>query len=247
MSALEITFIDTPERLLWCLEQLYRDLQRNPVVSCDFEGSSLGCSNGQLCMGQFATDRNVFLLDILVLGKAAFTTQFRHRQADSVISFKQLLESRRYTKLFFDPRADSLSLHHQFKIKMNNILCIQVMEVAKRRSMYQNVQFVNGLASVIKHSGIHHADIAHFLIAKHRGRTLFDHNSGVWMHRPISECLLDYGVMDVILLQSLYDQMRPCLNTSWMKRVKLESFRRARFFNMYKQSVYTGNAKAPHF
>eukprot|EP00392_Amoebophrya_sp_AT5.2_P009905 g9936.t1 len=114
------------------------------VIGVDFEGVKL-CRDGEMCLMQVVLDSNpvrVFVIDIHVLGKTAFTLSVRRKgsgagaggeksaeeqedsdaflgkttEPDPLISLKRVLESPWITKSWFDCRNDCDSLWAQFGI-----------------------------------------------------------------------------------------------------------------------------------
>merc|ERR1719178_180788 len=87
----------------------------------------------------------VYVLDIHVLGKRAFTME-----TPRGTSMKMLLEASTIRKVWFDPRNDVDALYHQFEILPKGIFDLQVAEVAGRRKKGLNVNYVMGLHKCLK-------------------------------------------------------------------------------------------------
>jgi len=100
-------------------------IAKSEVISVDCEGVALG-RKGQLCMVQIATAYNVFLFDVLSLGKTLFTK-----------GLKSILEASSPIKVFYDCRGDSDILYHQYDVDMQGVLDVALTEVYFR--------WVNGL------------------------------------------------------------------------------------------------------
>merc|ERR1719189_2693749 len=145
-------FVESPFRVnlidsFGCLMKLLCHLEDivqagNAALAVDFEGVKL-CRHGALCLVQMTCSDNpqlVYVLDIHVLGKRAFTMETPGRT-----SMKMLLEAQAVRKVWFDPRNDVDALYHQFGILPQGIFDLQLAEVADRRNRGLNVHYVQGL------------------------------------------------------------------------------------------------------
>lgn len=94
----------------------------------DFEGIRL-CRDGQLCLGQltFPSSPTIYLLDYVVLPNIMTVA------TPTGTSLKSLFESSAWQKVLFDPRSDVDALYHQFNVMPQNVLCLQLCDLALRR------------------------------------------------------------------------------------------------------------------
>lgn len=121
-----------------------RRLSRECVVGVDCEGVSLS-RTGQLCLVQVSTEMekdtglfHVYLFDVVALGEKAFSC-----------GLSALLTAPHPRKLFYDVRRDSEALYHQFGVKLQGVLDIQLLEIARRRLRQESNQYLPGLARLI--------------------------------------------------------------------------------------------------
>jgi hypothetical protein len=246
------TYVYDQETLVKCLDDLEIDLDWNhsiqdtshaasKILACDFEGVSLGSIDGKVCLGQFATAQHSFLVDLIALSELAFTTK-----SQSGTTLKHILESTAITKVFCDPRADSVALYREYNIQMSTVKCVQLMHVAFQRSLGYSMDFLAGL-HVIVASSLPDQAVA-FGERKMKGRQFFEGNSSVWRTRPLPDILLDYATADVVILLDLYYYLTSQLNTYWMKLVDEQS--RLRVLTYEQKDYYPqnrANAIAPKF
>lgn len=131
------------------LSTVVDDLAQKDTLYVDCEGENLS-RYGALYTVQIYDgnpQRRVYLVDVDRLGKSAF---------DSISTkgntFRSLLESKRL--VMFDPRADIDALWNLFQVMPDNVLCLQLAEIAYRRRAEKNradwePSFVAGLAKCI--------------------------------------------------------------------------------------------------
>ncbi|KAK3617651.1 hypothetical protein LTR22_026661 [Elasticomyces elasticus] len=87
-------------------------------------------------------EKEVYLVDVTTLGRAAFTTAGADGHA-----LESVLESRNIVKVFFDIQNDSDALFGHYKICIAGIKDLQLMELASRNFSKRNV---NGLAKCVE-------------------------------------------------------------------------------------------------
>ena len=99
-----------------CKTRLTRLLEEKEPVAVDFEGVDL-CRAGKLCVVQLAPRAgSVLLVDVEVLGEAAFGAG----------RLRELLESPMVLKIGYDGRADSDALWHLHGTRLKNVWDVQV-------------------------------------------------------------------------------------------------------------------------
>ncbi|KAK3831951.1 MAG: ribonuclease H-like domain-containing protein [Linnemannia gamsii] len=131
------------------LSTVVDDLVQKDILYVDCEGDKLS-RYGTLYTVQIYDgnpQRRVYLVDVDILGKSAF---------DSISAMGSTLRSLLETKriVFFDPRGDIDALWNLFRVMPDNVLCLQLAEVAYRRRIEKNranwePHFVHGLARCI--------------------------------------------------------------------------------------------------
>ncbi|PPQ80271.1 hypothetical protein CVT24_006603 [Panaeolus cyanescens] len=219
-SHYNIVFVDTPTTLIDCLEDISspngthaRDL------AIDLEGVNLS-RDGRIAIIQIVAkgSTTVWIVDVTTLGQHAFNHCSPNGQ-----SLRGILEDANITKLFFDVRNDSDALYAHFGVEMQNVLDLQLLDVASRRSKNMNVLYVSGLARCID---IHLNGPAGWLETKEAGTRLFSPERGgsyeVFEQRPIDPVILRYSAQDVVLLFRLREVLESKIGrfrTNWMNRV----------------------------
>ncbi|XMA11671.1 hypothetical protein WAI453_004462 [Rhynchosporium graminicola] len=97
-------------------------------------------------------DTTTFVLDFIAPGQVLFDTV-----NESEISVKRILEDPAICKVFFDVRNDSAALYHQYGIKLQGIVDIQIMELAARYS--RRTTYIWGLnASIERYLRLSHEE-----------------------------------------------------------------------------------------
>lgn len=240
----KIVLVDDDTSLRKCLGKLETILPSdNFIISCDFEGFKLGRPESKLSVGQFSVSGYTFVLDILALRRRAFTYK-----ATGGISFKHILESERYIKLFCDPRNDGVALYREYGIQLTGTVCVQLMNVARRTTAGRKINFVSGLASIIEKSNIPHHKKTALLQKKRDGYASFAGRSEVWLDRPLSKTLIEYAACDVHILAYLYEWDKKFLGLSMMKKVwEYSSLREASYADPYYDPDGRNNTSAPNF
>ena len=211
---------------------------------CDYEGVNL-CRDGKICTGQFSTTKNTFIWDILIMGESIFNEKINN------ISMKDILESKKIIKILFDPRSDCDALFYQYSIKMNNVLCIQLMEIANRRMNGIEATYNRGLISIIngyddikniisyyfKNNNNDDNDddfiINDIINIKNKGKNIFKEDMTIWEKRPMNDDLIKYSLLDVKVLIPIYNYFFKKItknNDYWLKLVIENSIKRIRVY-----------------
>lgn len=173
-----------------------------PSLFIDLKGDNLGRHGSVTILSlHIAPTQTTYLLDIRTLGNAAFSTSNAHG-----ISLKAVLESLTIPKVFFDMRNASDALFALFKISVNNVKDLQLMELACRKG---SRKFVSSLAKCIENeSQIFEAAKAKWRLARARDPRLFDGAGSscyrVFDGRPWTPEIVQYFSQDVVMLPSLY-------------------------------------------
>jgi len=225
MSPPPYTFIESTEALQTCLETIVSaraaaiEKKVNPhcpLLYVDIEGNDL-CRFGSVSLVQIHVPivKHTFVLDVLVLGKLAFTTSIMTdvnpfslspdaSASKTTVTLQALLESPEILKCFFDVRNDSDALYNIYGIFMSGIVDLQILEVATRRG---SKKLLNGLARAIKtDSGLSQEVLSGWMAVKMKGKDMFNASRpsvvAVVLHgRPpeptnVAKEELDYSIID---------------------------------------------------
>ncbi len=202
-------------------------LAREVRVAVDLEGEELS-RTGAVCLLQVATASHTYLFDICKLGAAGFAGRERPGyQCDSGSScdnytvreleggatlgggrLKELLESRRVEKIFYDVRADCDALHAQFGVRVRNAFDVQILCAWTQQQRGDG--YLWGLAKALKkYTLLPAAELQRIERLKQDGLRLFAPELGgraaVWRERPLPELLVDYASCDVRHLLGMVD------------------------------------------
>ncbi|KAF8317622.1 hypothetical protein DL93DRAFT_513037 [Clavulina sp. PMI_390] len=156
-----------------------------PLLYVDIEGNDL-CREGTVSLVQIhlPSIRKTLVIDITILGAAAFShsiplpREFESYASpsspfsnDAPVSLKTILESPWILKCFFDVRNDADALYNIYRISMNSVVDLQILEVATRRG---KKRLLNGLARAIRtDGGLDEVTLTQWLDVKMRGKALF--------------------------------------------------------------------------
>ena len=170
-------------------------------VAMDIEGVNL-CRAGQVCVVQLARRDPalpVLLIDVSTLGQTAFDEG----------RLRDLLESKAVVKLVFDPRNDADALWHIHKIRLRNVVDVQVLYC--RANDARNDCFLKGLAKAFeRYRGLTRAERHAAEVTKQAGLALFEPRHGgdfeVWQRRPLRPELAVYAAQDVRHLHGMAEQ-----------------------------------------
>ena len=214
------------------------------IIAVDLEGEKLG-RGGTISILQIypLNCDEIYLFDINQLGKIAF-----ENADEPLYTLKHLLQSNDYTKIMYDPRADSDALYHLYGVKLRNVTCVQLMNAAYR-IYYQAyaMKYVMGLKKAIEKDLviIDYKLRREFLKIKDDGLKLFDAKSGgsyaIFNQRPLPKAIQLYCSLDVVLLPDLYSKYKSKISHV-MNKVLEETNNRVDI--CYKQ-IYASSADCP--
>jgi exonuclease 3'-5' domain-containing protein 1 len=195
LLGISIILVDNEDLLLTMIEQL----EAAKDINVDFEGIDLS-KTGTVCLGQFHVrgSRTVFLVDFIEI-----TDPFQACQG----RLKNIVESKNIRKIIFDPRNDSDAIFHQFGVTIQNLICLQLCEVALRRQSGIGVNFLLGLGKVMEN----HLSLEVVNSIKQAGKQLFAPELGgrydVFRERPLQKEIIEYCAIDVFYFDELFDKL----------------------------------------
>jgi len=194
--------------------------ERNTLLAVDCEGDSLS-RKGALTIITVATEEKVYIFDVLKLGQVVFSS-----------GLGEILEDKSREKLTFDCRQDSDALWHQFKVKLNGVLDLQLLEVIYRRENPAASSTVNTprLSTTNTRGGRRNrrsqrTDEVEIIYGfgrcielylqdekltkmKNKGKRLLKWDTKVWTRRPLTDDLIQYCVVDTMAMFRLYNKMK---------------------------------------
>ena len=112
-------------------------IKASSVVAVDCEGVRMS-RTGPVTVVQCATRDAIYLIDVQSLGGRAFGDRNAGGLRDVLESSEAPL------KLMFDCRMDSDALFHQFDVRLENVMDVQVLDVAARRALGKMIDRVAG-------------------------------------------------------------------------------------------------------
>lgn len=229
------------------MEKCLETLRAAPVIAVDCEGVMMS-RTGPVTVLQFAAKDAIFLIDVQDLGRDAFGARGSNGLLD-------LLESEEQLKLMFDCRMDSDALFHQFDVRLGNVMDVQLLDIAARRSLGKMVERVSGIAKATD-SHLTSAETAVAEDLKVRVKKLYSKDeSDLWALRPFTDDVRRYAALDVWLLIKLYVKISFDLRDDkddWVDRARNASAKRVLEFRELEVAVQQGvfteeNTVAPSF
>jgi exonuclease 3'-5' domain-containing protein 1 len=194
--------VDTVEKVRQLIFVIETTQPQPPFLFIDLEGVNLSRQRSVAIMQILVPpQKKVYLLDVHVLKGLAFNTP----GGANGLTLKDVLESDKYAKVFFDVRNDSDALHAHYQIKLRGVVDLQVMESATRNP---RGKFLKGLAKCIGESGGMGAwEQMEWQRVKNTGVNLFAPEKGgryvVFQERPLSPVIAKYCAQDVLCMPAL--------------------------------------------
>jgi exonuclease 3'-5' domain-containing protein 1 len=213
--------IDNPDSLGLFLQDLIEAVHSQcPTLYVDLEGTQLS-RNGSVSLLTVLLHSNgkpdrVYLVDIHTLGSSAFTTVASSSSDREIQTLKDILETRKIPKVFFDVRNDSDALFSHFDIRMKGIIDLQLMENASLNTRANGKRFLASLGKCIKYdSGLSDAEKKVWETSKDKGKRLFAPKEGG-----------RYETFNERPLHDIYDTKLRIMSGSWARKIKNETKRR---------------------
>ncbi|KAI1132566.1 ribonuclease H-like domain-containing protein [Nemania abortiva] len=224
------TIVDTPKGVADLVDLVERQDTKlgdqQPTLYIDIEGkqpSRFGTiSLLTVLIYPGSGPQEYYIVDIHTLGSTSFSTI-----GSCGKSLRDVLESPRILKVFFDVRNDADALRAHYGVELQGVLDVQVMEVACRpridheRYTYNLSRCMGGILSDLEQ--------AHWKRHKEIGERLWNPQKGgsydVFNARPLSKGIIQSCVTDVQYLPRLY---KKCWRepAGWRKLIAQESQQR---------------------
>ena len=182
-----IEFVDSVEKAKLACDQL-RSFKE---LAFDCEGVRLG-KGGKLTLIQLmAKDDKIFIFDVLALGESLFQNT----------GLREILESKEIWKVMFDCRDDSDSLWEEYKVKLSNVLDMQLLEYIVRPGLRE--PYVQSLGNTVKLGNtvnlFNAIGISDFASLKKNVGKIIGRCPTVWKCRPLHEGLERYAALHVVI------------------------------------------------
>lgn len=199
----ELVFVDSEASLQPLLDNIAELAIDPPSLYLNLEGATVGRHGSISILSLYiAPDKTTYLIDIHKLGDAAFSTI-----TTVGASLKTVLESSTIPKVVFDIRNISDALFSLFRVSIDGIKDLQLMELASRKG---SQEFVCGLSECIKkYSPISATEKTESALVNERARQFFAPKKGGLVEgfdeRPLESEIIQYCKHNVSLLPGLYD------------------------------------------
>ncbi|XP_052776788.1 uncharacterized protein LOC128214387 [Mya arenaria] len=112
--------VDKEKEWKSCLDAIKQAISKDKMLALHCEGDNLS-RKGKMQFLTIATREKAYVFDIQKLKMLPFENGLR-----------EILEDKNVMKLMFDCREDADALFHQFHVKLNGVLDIQLLEIMKR-------------------------------------------------------------------------------------------------------------------
>ncbi|XP_052776793.1 uncharacterized protein LOC128214391 [Mya arenaria] len=194
-----------------CLDSIKQAILREPILALDCKGEDLS-RKGELQLVSIATQEKVYILDILKLKTSPFERGLR-----------DILEDKHILKLMFDCREDSDVLFHQFHVKLDGVIDIQLLEVIKRPGDIEDTSSrrCERHDEVVPLQSLYDCLVTYSIskvMVKKKKNFMQNHILG---DRPLAEEHKENANRDVALLFHLFEKLKP--DNEEMERLKIAS------------------------
>ncbi|KAF4998971.1 hypothetical protein FGRMN_2770 [Fusarium graminum] len=234
----KVIWADNEAAISQLVNAIEHDQKDTPWIFVDLEGVNLS-RQGTISIMQIydAIDDCTYLIDVHTLGKKCFSTADEHGR-----TLKNILEDKSIIKVFFDVRNDSDALYGHYRIALEGVHDLQLMELASRSF---SKRCVNGLSKCIERDApLSIQERSKWIATKEKGVRLFAPEKGgsyeVFNKRPIPEDIKSYCAQDVQFLPRLYKYYKPKMTTTWHAKMLSASKDRV---SMSQSATYNGKGK----
>ncbi|XP_038638810.1 piRNA biogenesis protein EXD1 isoform X1 [Scyliorhinus canicula] len=165
-------------------------IKQQSVIGVAVEGIDI-CRFGKLCLIQIATNDQIYLFDIFLLGPVAFKN-----------GLKMILEDSDILKVIHDCRLVSDCLYHQYRVGLTNIFDTQVADVLQ--FSLETGGLLPSCVSTLEESLVCHLCLPPTkILFLQRSARAVKVNPKVWTCRPLPTGLMQRAGLDVMYLLSL--------------------------------------------
>jgi exonuclease 3'-5' domain-containing protein 1 len=215
--------VDTKEKVAEMVNNLTALPIDEPNIGVDLEGKNLG-RDGPLYILIIHDHQaeHTYIVDVHTLQLDAFNAC----GADEEKNLRWILESPETSKLIYDVRQDSEALYHQFGIRLDGILDVQLFKLADMSDSFESpALYRTGLYKAISHSIVMNWEVQNkWLHIKEVGEQLWDPDQGGSWDRftEKNKCraIIEYCLVDVVHLRTLYRRYSKGLSERWLARIK---------------------------
>ncbi|XP_064619850.1 uncharacterized protein LOC135483161 [Lineus longissimus] len=247
MASLEIPYqlIEKEEEL----DDVIAAIKKESLISMDCEGVKLS-RNGSLTVLSIGTPSKTYLFDVMKIGEAVFGKDL-----------KEILVSTSIVKLVFDCRRDADALWHLFKVKLANVMDIQLMQILyerthpdekstsqkdmeahhrayKDKSPMKRALFdwprIRSLVNCIEW---YLKDSSLLAVKKKVSLTTTGTDQEMWGKRPLTEDMQRYASLDVQCLFVLYEKLKAGLTSTEVATARKGSERYLVIFRDQEENV----------
>ena len=193
-------------------KQVLSLLKYHDALAFDCEGVKVG-RGGKITLIQIgAKNETLYLFDVLELGKDLFS-----------VGMKDILESPTIYKYMYDCKRDSDSLYHEFRVKLTNVLDMQLFEFTVRptagkplivstKPEHYHTNRVRGLSGTIRDyvepRQIRKIGFENLHQVKDVGHDLMNIEQTFWRFRPLREGMERYAALDVEMIWIISDTLQ---------------------------------------
>ena len=217
--------VDTTESIKRMLDDLLELPKSPPSLYVDLEGVSLSRHGSISILQLYVQPKSaVYLVDIHILGPSAFDTEW------SGSTLRSVLECESTPKVFFDCRNDSDALYAHFGIALQNVVDVQLLEVATR-GKWVSKNRLKGLGTLIQRDCVlSEEQMRDSHRIKDQGRALFAPECGgsynVFNERPFRAAIVEYCAQDVTCLPELWAKYEEAITAWWANEVEVQTVKR---------------------
>jgi exonuclease 3'-5' domain-containing protein 1 len=206
-----VNIVNTLPSLISLLDSLEGLPHDPPSLYFDLEGIKLGRLGSVSLLSLHVPPKNTtYVVDVFILKDITFSAV-----NENGTSLKSILESKETPKVFFDIRNDSDALYSHYKVCVNCIIDIQLLELATRSS---SKRLLAGLAKCVEnHAATSFATKQNWRALKESVSRLYVPEKGgryeVFNERPLRQDIVQYSAQDVEMLPVLWEAYGPKLRT----------------------------------
>lgn len=227
--------VETPTSLMDLLDSLPFLPTSPPSLYLDLQGNNLS-RHGSLSLltVHIAPHHHAYIIDVSKLEHGAFTT-YGPRQK----TLRSILESPAIPKVFFDLRNAADALYAHYRIGLQNVQDVQLMENASRPGYVFGKRYLNSLAKCVQaDTELSPTQRSAWIISQSKMSALFDSTRGgtcpLFHQRPLRKDVVEFCVQNVFLLPHFRRAYWNRLDLGWKRKVVEETRKRL----LHSQSAF---------